>query len=137
MTLSPGAQLVALAIDDQDRRSLQDHGGLAAPGLVERRIARAASRGARVEPVPGDVGPLPGQGRGELLDPMASPAPFASLATADDRHVPALVEPQELGQAEVEAARDPRCDRQGRAGLAALHLREHRRRHSAAVGEVT
>ena len=58
VTLSPARSSWRSPSMTSDRRPLQDHGGLAAPGLVERRIAGAAGRGARVEPVPGDVGAL-------------------------------------------------------------------------------
>ena len=60
----------------------------------------------------------------------------AALAGAHDRHLPALVEPQQLRQAQVQALGDPLGDGERRARLAALDLAEHRRADAAAPGEV-
>src|SRR6476620_3022458 len=54
----------------------------------------------------------------------------------DDRDGRAFVEAQQLRAREVEAARDPRGEGQGRARLAALDLAKHRRADAAAVREV-
>src|SRR5215217_9457072 len=42
----------------------------------------------------------------------------------------------DLRQVQLQAARDPLGDRESGARFAALHLREHRRRYAAALGEV-
>ncbi len=48
----------------------------------------------------------------------------------------ALVEAQQLRQRQLQPGGDLLGDRQGRAGLAALDLREHRRADAAALGQV-
>ena len=60
----------------------------------------------------------------------------AALAGADDRDRAALVEAQQLRQPQLEPGGDPRRDRERRARLAALDLRQHRRADAAALGEV-
>ena len=53
-------------------------------------------------------------------------------AGAHDRDRAVLVQAQQLREAQLQARGDPRRDRQRRAGLAALDLREHRRADAAA-----
>ena len=130
------AKLVALAVDDERRRPVQDHRGLAAARLVERRIARPARHGAGIKPVNGDVGALAGQWRSQLLDPVPAPAALAALSAADDHDVAVLVEAQQLGERQLQALCDPRRDGERRARLPPLDLREHRRAHPAALGQV-
>ena len=72
----------------------EDDDGLAAPRLVDRRIAGATGCGAGIEPVHGDVGALAGQRRGQLLDRVAGRSLRRPLALPDDDHVPGLVQPQ-------------------------------------------
>ena len=115
---------------------LEDDRGLAAAGLVHRRVVRAAGRGAGLQRVQRDVRALAGQRRGQLLEPVpAAPRAAAALPAADD-DVLALVEAQQLRERQVEAGGDLRRDRDRRARLAALDLREHRRADPAALGEV-
>ena len=88
VTLSPAGQLVALAVDEQVHRALEDDRGLAAPGLVHRRVVRAAGGGAGGERVHRDVRPLARQRRRQLLDRVAAPAADSAVARADDDDVP-------------------------------------------------
>ena len=76
VTLSPLAQLVAAAVDDQRQVAVEDDGGLAAAGLVHRRVVAAAGRGAGLQRVQRDVGALAGQRRRQLLE--AVPAALGS-----------------------------------------------------------
>jgi hypothetical protein len=55
---------------------------LAAAGLVDRGIVRAAGRRAGLETVQRDLGALARQRRAELLDDVAPTAPRAALAAA-------------------------------------------------------
>ena len=57
-------------------------------------------------------------------------------AGANDGDAVALVQAQELREAQFEAAGDLPRDRQRRAGLATLHLRQHGRRDTGPVREV-
>jgi hypothetical protein len=131
-----GRERMALVVDEQRQRPGLDDRGLAGAGLVHRRVARAACRGARREPVARELGAQAGQRRAEDLVAVAVCAAAAALAGAHDRHRAALVEPQQLGQPQLEAGGDPRGDLQRRAGLSALHLREHRRRDAGTQREV-
>ena len=136
VTVSPAARSwrsssISSATDpgEHDRR-------LAGSRLVQRWIARTAGRGAGIEPVQRDVGALTRQRRGQLLGAMAAPAARAPVAGPRDDHVPALVEAQQLRQAEVEPPGDPLGDGERRARLAPLDLRQHRRGDPAALGQV-
>ena len=136
MTLSPGAEVVALVVDQQRDRAGEHDRGLAAPGSCSGGSPAPAGGGAGLERVQRDVGALARQRRGQLLGAMTAAPARPALAGADDDHVAALVEAQQLREGQVEAGGDPLGDRQRRAGLAALDLREHRRRDAAALGEV-
>jgi len=59
-------QLVALAAEHESERPIEHDCRLAAPGLVQRRIAGAARGRARPQRVPGHRVALPGQRRREL-----------------------------------------------------------------------
>ena len=78
----------------------------------------------------------PGSGGVSSSVSVAPPGAAAALASPNDDHMRPLVEAQQLGEAELEPGGDPRGHRQRRARLAALDLREHRRRDPAALGEV-
>ena len=116
--------------------ALVHEGHLAAAGLVHRRVAGAAGGGARREDVARQLGALAGQRRREDLGrgrpaPPGRRSPARTMATTA-----ALVEAQQLREAQVQAGRDARGDLQRRAGLPPLDLAEHRRGHAAARGEV-
>ena len=64
VTASPAARVVALAVDDELHRAGLDDRGLAAAGLVHRRVAGAAGLRARGERVARDLGALAGQRAG-------------------------------------------------------------------------
>ena len=138
MTLSPVAELVALAVDDElDARPSSTSavsrlpgsciGGSPGPPVAAPGASGGARRSAR----------WPGSGGVSSSNawPRARAA-AAALAGADDDDRAALVEAQQLRERQVEAGGDPRGDRERRAGLAALDLREHRRADAAALGQV-
>jgi hypothetical protein len=127
---------VALAVDEQGHRSQEHESGLARPGLVQRRVAGAGRGRAGRQRVHRDVRSLAGQRRGQLLGPVAAALARAALAGAGDDDVAVLVEAQELRERQVESRRDPPGDRERRAGLAALDLRQHRRADARALGQV-
>jgi hypothetical protein len=79
-----------------------DDGGLARARLVHRRIARAAGHGARCQPMAGELGAQARQRRAQHLVAVAVGAAAAALAGAHDADRAALVEPQELRQAQLE-----------------------------------
>ena len=97
---------MAVAVDDQRQRAGEDDGGLAAARLVHRRVVAAAGGGAGLERVQRDVGALPGQRRGQLLEAVAAALAAAPLAGAADRDVLALVEAQQLGERQLEPGGD-------------------------------
>ena len=78
----------------------------------------------------------PGSGGVSSSISWPRPAAPATAAAADDDHVAALVEPQQLREGQLEAGGDPGGDGQRRAGLAALDLRQHRGADAAALGQV-
>ena len=78
----PLLQFVAAAVDDQRQGAGEDDGGLAAAGLVHRRVLAAAGAGAGVEHMQGDVGALTGQRRGQLLEAVS---PALGVATTQRR----------------------------------------------------
>src|SRR2546423_948388 len=93
----------------------------------------------RLEHVARQLGALAGQGRGEdLVAVPGAPVTAARPAVvgAGDGHGAVLVKAQQLREAQLQAVGDLAGHRQRRAGLAALDLREHRRRDAAALGEV-
>jgi hypothetical protein len=107
-------ELVALAVDPQHDAALLDERALAAARLVHRRVAGAAGDGRGCEDVAGELRALAGQRRREDLGAVAGGAVARArpaVAGTDDRHGPALVEAQQLRQAQLEAVRDPRGDR--------------------------
>jgi hypothetical protein len=127
---------VTLAVDQERGVPVQDDGGLATSGLVDRRIVRPAGGRAGIEPVPGDIRALARKGRGQLLDSVAPTPMLAAFTPTHDNHVTGLVEAQELGQRQLEAGGDPRRDREGRTGLTAFDLGEHGGADAAALGKV-
>ena len=132
-------ELVALAVDAQHDAAGLHERGLAAAGLVHRRVAGAAGARVRRQHVARELGALAGQRRGEDLGAVAGGGVAVAgpaLAGADDRDLAALVEAQQLRQAQVQPLGDPLGDGERRARLAALDLAEHRRAHAAALGEV-
>jgi hypothetical protein len=131
-----GAERVAFAVDDERDLPALDQRALAAARLVHGRIAGAAGLCARRERVARELGPQPGRRRGEDLVAMATAPALAALAGAHDRDRPGLVEAQQLREPQVEPPSDAGRDRQGRAGLAALDLGEHRRGDARALREV-
>ena len=96
VTLSPSRQLVALAVDEEVDRALEDDRGLAAAGLVHRRVVGRAGRRAGGERVDRDVGALARQRRRQLLDRVPALAARAAVVRAGDDDVRALVEAQQL-----------------------------------------
>ena len=83
------------------------------------------------------LGALAGHGRRQHLVAVAvRVAAQQPLAGAHDADAVPLVEAQQLRERELQAGGDLRRDRQGRAGLAPLDLRQHRRGHAAALGQV-
>ena len=94
----------------------EDDDGLAAAGLVNRRVVGTPGRAPRLESVPGDVGALARQRRCQLLDLMARPAAAPPAAGADDDHVAALLEAQELRKGQLEAVKVRLAVRSGDAG---------------------
>src|SRR3954465_10944347 len=114
------AEAVLLPRDVQGHGAVGHDRGLAAAGLVHRRVARAAGRRARLQRVRRYLGPLAGQWRRDDLVGVLARAARAALGLADHAHALALVEPQELREAELEAARDPPRHAQRWARLAAL-----------------
>ncbi len=68
VTVSPVAQLVALAVDVQDDGAFLDDRDLAAAGLVHRRVAGAAGLRAGVQHVAAELGALARQRRREHLE---------------------------------------------------------------------
>ena len=83
------------------------------------------------------LGALAGQRRREDLERVAGgPAAAPALGGADDADVVGLVEPEQLREAQVQPVGDAGGDGERRARLAALDLREHRRRDAGALGEV-
>src|SRR5688572_20326338 len=132
-------ELVALAVDLEHDAPFGDERALTAARLVHRRVAGAAGRGTGREHVARELGTLARQRRREDLGLVAGgriARAGAAVARADDRDRAALVEAQQLRQAQVEAAGDARRDGKRRARLAALDLAEHRRADAAALGEV-
>src|SRR4051794_30592842 len=104
-----GDELVALAVDLEHDPPLLDERALAAAGLVHRRVARAAGDRPRGEDVTRELGPLPGQRRREDLRAVAGrrvARPGPALRRAHDRDLAALVEAQQLREAQVQAGRD-------------------------------
>src|SRR5438093_10483844 len=99
---------------------------------MDRRIVWAARAGTRRELVQRDVGALARDRRGQLLRAVAMSRADTALAGADDRDLPPLVQAQELREAELEPAGDPRRDRERRTRLIALDLGVHRRARSRA-----
>ena len=136
MTLSPAfrswrSSSIISATEPERTTAVSRAPGSCSGGSPGRPLPR------RLEPVARDVGPLPGQRRGQLLGPVTVAIALAALPAADHDHVLTLVEPQQLREPEVEAGGDPLGGGQRRAGLAALDLRQHRRRDPAALGQVT
>ena len=80
-----GAERVRGAVDQQPQRAALDDRGLARAGLVHRRVAGAAGRGAGRERVARDLGALAGQRRREDLVAVAVGAAGAALVGAHDR----------------------------------------------------
>src|SRR4051794_34687943 len=66
----------------------------------------------------------------------ACPTAAQAAVGADDRDRATLVEPQQLRERELQPRGDLRGDSQGRAGLAALDLREHRSRDATALRKI-
>ena len=138
VTASPSSQVVGDPVADQAQRAGGDHGGLAGAGLVHRRVVGPAGHGARLEPVLGELGALARERRGEHLVAVAGSARAACAALARPHHRDALplVQPQQLGQRQLQPGGDPGGHGQRRAGLAALHLGQHRRGDAAAGGQL-
>jgi hypothetical protein len=87
--------------------------------------------------VAAQLGALAGQRRGQDLELVAGrPAAPPALGAPDDGDVVGLVEAQQLAEPQLEAVGDAAGDREGRARLAALDLREHRGADAAALREV-
>ncbi len=122
-------QLVTGAVEDEHHAAALHECRLAASRLVDRRVIRRAGRATGRQRVAGELRALSGLGRGEHLIAMPAPRVATALAPsgAHDRDRALLVQSQQLRETQVEPHRDPCSDRQGRAGLAALHLGEHRR----------
>ena len=78
-------QVVAAAVDGQRQGAGEDDRGLAAAGLVHRRVAAAAGGGAGLERVQGDVGALPRHRRGQLFEAVAAALVGAAGGGAGDR----------------------------------------------------
>ena len=107
---------------------LLDDRDLAAAGLVHRRVALAAGRGAGGQHVAAQLGALAGQRRREDLERVAGrpPPPRRRSARADDRDGVRLVQAQQLGEPQLEPAAMRAATASVGRGLAALDLREHR-----------
>ena len=137
VTQSPSPELMALAVADE-------HDGPRSTSAVSR-LPGSCIGGSPAAPVapPGRAcgARAPRAGRAGR---RSSPRSDARAARCRRAGVPArtivtaarLVQAQELGEPQLEAGGDARRDRQRRARLAALDLREHRRADAAAVGEV-
>ena len=78
----------------------------------------------------------PGSGGVSSSIAVAAAAAGAARGGAADGDVLALVEAQQLRERQLQAGGDLGGDGQGRAGLAALDLREHRRADAGALGQV-
>ena len=72
VTASPSLQLVRDAVADQAQPALQHHGGLAAAGLVHRRVVRPAGGGAGRQRVQRHLGALARQRRRQHLVAVAA-----------------------------------------------------------------
>src|SRR5580693_7447296 len=128
-------QLIALPVAHEHDSAPLHERGLAATRLVHRRIVRSAGGAAGRERMPGQLRALSGLRGGHYFEAMAALG-IASLSTlwrADDRDRSALVEAQQLGEAQVEPGGDAGGDGQRRARLPSLDLREHRRADPAAL----
>jgi NTE family protein len=134
----PGDELIAGPVAVQNDLPRLHQSGLPAAGLVHRGIPGTAGDRPRRKGVAGELGSLAGQRGGEDLIAMPGRpvGARAALVMANDLDRPRLVEAQQLGEAQVKASGDALSDLQRGRRLPALDLREHRRAHAAAVGEV-
>src|SRR3954447_22440544 len=121
------AERDGLGVAVQDNLALLDERGLARAGFVHRRVPRTAGARAGVQHVPGQLRALAGQGRRQDLVAVPIGAAGTPLPRPDDGEHGTLVEAQELGEPELEAAGDALGDLERRTRLATLDLREHRR----------
>jgi len=128
----PLVQVVLGAVAPERDGAARDDHRLARAGLVHRRVPGRARARAGGERVLGHLGALSGQRRGEDLVGVAVAALRPALVAADDAHRALLVEPQQLGEPQVQPARDPPGDLERRARLPPLDLAEHRGGHARA-----
>src|SRR4051812_11820425 len=116
-------EAVFLPGDLQSDSAFGDDCGLATARLVHGRVAGPTRARMRLERVDGDLRSLPGQRRGEDLIGVDLRATGPTLPLADDRHALALVQAEELAEAQVETARDTTGYGERGAGISALDLR--------------
>src|SRR5690348_4684741 len=103
-----GLELRALAVADEDDGAGLDQRGLAAAGLVHRRVAGSAGDRARGQRVARQLRSLTGQRRRQDLVavPAYAAGALSPLVATHDRPRTVLVEAQQLRQPELQAGGD-------------------------------
>ena len=129
-------KVVTGALDEERQVAVEDHGGLAAARLVHGRVRGppVAAPGASVWTE--TSARWPGSGGVSSSKRCPPRSELAAFAGAADRDVLALVQAQQLRERQLQPGGDFLGHGQGRAGLAALDLREHRRADAGALGQV-
>ncbi len=131
-----GGQLMAFTLEDKDNFPLKHDGGLAAARLMHWSIARTSGAAPRLETVGRNVGPLPWKRRSDFLDPVSTSLPHPMIPGPAHDHVLEFVQPQQLGEAQIQAGRDLLGYCQGRTGAASLDLGEHCGADATSFGEM-